>query len=331
MTVPVLQVVVAICRHPDGRVLLSERPAGSHLAGRWEFPGGKVDVGETPTQALRRELAEELGIPLQSQPRWLMQRHFTYPDRHVQLRVAELALTPTEAASVTGAEGQRLAWCALNDPRFEQMPPANAPIMAALRWPSLWAISPDSSEPELLLDWARSRTAAMATGMATGWVLRAPQLPWWLYLEVAREVLSLAQAQGAPLMLHGHVQALVELPDAAGLHLPTRLWRAWHDEGWTKDKLVQARICQPQHLLAGAAHDAGDLATLEVMGLDWAWLSPVHATASHTGEPGMGWDDWQALACATRLPVVALGGITPNDLAQARNCGGFAVAGIRGF
>ncbi|MGE0025212.1 MAG: (deoxy)nucleoside triphosphate pyrophosphohydrolase, partial [Hyphomicrobium sp.] len=62
MTKPILLVAAAALIDRDNRVLISKRPAGKSLAGLWEFPGGKVDRGETPEQALRRELREELGI-----------------------------------------------------------------------------------------------------------------------------------------------------------------------------------------------------------------------------------------------------------------------------
>lgn len=330
MSLARVEVVVAVCRHPDQRVLLSQRAATAHLGGLWEFPGGKVGAQETLSHALMRELDEELGLQLDAPVQWLMQRHYHYPDRDVHLHVAELRLSTEQVAQVRSREGQPLAWCALSDPRFDQMPAANAPILAALRWPAWWAISPDSADLGQLQQWLLAHCVA-APAERLGLVLRAPQLSWTAYAELAAWCLPQAADAGLPLLLHGHRQALEHFPQAAGLHLPYALWHDSWQRGEQRAHWLAQGWCQPQHLLAAAAHNEQDLAQLLEFGVDWAWLSPVNATASHPGQAGMGWPTWQQLACATPLPVAALGGLKPDDLAQARQHGGFAVAGIRGF
>src|SRR5438270_13977180 len=92
----------------DGRVLLAERPAGKHLAGLWELPGGKVQSGETPEQALIRELAEELGIDVEAS--YLAPFTFashTYPDFHLLM---PLYVCRKWSGIVRARAGQRLAW-----------------------------------------------------------------------------------------------------------------------------------------------------------------------------------------------------------------------------
>lgn len=115
----------------DGRVLLAERPAGKPLAGLWEFPGGKIQPGETPETALIRELHEELGIDVAEaclSPLTFASHH--YPEMHVILL---LYVCRRWKGLVTAREGQKLSW--VRPQRFDDypMPPADKGLIAALR------------------------------------------------------------------------------------------------------------------------------------------------------------------------------------------------------
>jgi 8-oxo-dGTP diphosphatase len=115
----------------DGRVLLTQRPAGKSLAGLWEFPGGKVETGETPETALIRELREELGID--SWASCLAPLTFashSYPDFHLLMPL--FACRKWEGIA-HGAEGQALAWVTPNRLRDYPMPPADLPLIPILR------------------------------------------------------------------------------------------------------------------------------------------------------------------------------------------------------
>ena len=116
---------------PDGRVLLAQRPAGKSMAGLWEFPGGKVEAGETPEDALVRELHEELGIETWSSclaP--LTFASHTYDD--FRLLMPLYACRKWDGI-VQGKEGQELAWVRAQDLNKYPMPPADIPIIPILR------------------------------------------------------------------------------------------------------------------------------------------------------------------------------------------------------
>ena len=116
---------------PDGRVLLAQRPPGKSLAGLWEFPGGKVEPGESPETALIRELKEELGIDTFSSclaP--LTFASHRYPDFHLLM---PLFACRKWQGIATGIEGQNLAWVRPNDLRKYPMPPADLPLIPILR------------------------------------------------------------------------------------------------------------------------------------------------------------------------------------------------------
>jgi 8-oxo-dGTP diphosphatase len=125
-------VLVAACAlvDADGRVLLTERPAGKTMAGLWEFPGGKVEAGERPEETLIRELKEELGIVVQEAclaP--LTFASHAYDDFHLLM---PLYVCRRWERIVTAQEGQRLAWVKPNRLRDYQMPPADEPLIAHL-------------------------------------------------------------------------------------------------------------------------------------------------------------------------------------------------------
>jgi 8-oxo-dGTP diphosphatase len=125
-------VLVAACAlvDSDGRVLLTERPAGKTMAGLWEFPGGKVEAGERPEETLIRELEEELGIVVREPclaP--LTFASHAYEDFHLLM---PLFVCRRWEGTMTAREGQRLAWVRPNRLRDYKMPPADEPLVAHL-------------------------------------------------------------------------------------------------------------------------------------------------------------------------------------------------------
>ena len=127
----VVLVVAAALIDADGRVLLAQRPQGRAMAGLWEFPGGKVDPGETPEAALIRELREELGI--ETQASCLAPLTFAshgYDDFHLLM---PLFACRRWSGQVIPREGQALAWVRARDLASYPMPPADRPLLPILR------------------------------------------------------------------------------------------------------------------------------------------------------------------------------------------------------
>jgi 8-oxo-dGTP diphosphatase len=125
-------VLVAACvlLDGDGRLLIAKRPVGRSLAGLWEFPGGKVEAGETPEHALVRELAEELGIEIAAGD--LVPLTFAshaYPDFHLLM---PLYLCRRWHGTITAHEGQELLWVKPEALASYAMPPADEPLKAVL-------------------------------------------------------------------------------------------------------------------------------------------------------------------------------------------------------
>ena len=122
---PTVRVVAAVIYDSQRRVLISERPAGKTLAGCWEFPGGKIEAGESAEGALRRELLEELGVRA-SALRAVFELRHEYPERHVELAVF---VVDAYSGVPAGLEGQALRWESPAALRSVALLPADLPII----------------------------------------------------------------------------------------------------------------------------------------------------------------------------------------------------------
>ncbi len=128
----VVHVVAAAVIDLAGRVLIAQRPSGKHMAGGWEFPGGKLEPGEERLAGLARELREELGISIIGTPRPLIRVRHAYPSREVLLDVWVVKRYSGEAR---GLDGQALRWCTQDELEAAELLPADRPIVRALRLP----------------------------------------------------------------------------------------------------------------------------------------------------------------------------------------------------
>ena len=131
MAQPIVLVAAVALVDPDGRVLLAERPAGKRMAGLWEFPGGKVEMGETPEATLIRELKEELAIDVTAAclAPFTFASH-AYADYHLLM---PLYVCRRWKGNPAPSEGQALKWVRPREMGGLPMPPADIPLIAMLR------------------------------------------------------------------------------------------------------------------------------------------------------------------------------------------------------
>jgi 8-oxo-dGTP diphosphatase len=142
---PLTHVVAAAVTDPEGRVLIAQRPHGKHLAGGWEFPGGKLEAGEDRRAGLARELREELGITLVAPPRPLIRVRHSYDFGEVLI---DLWVVRQYVGEVRGLDGQALRWCSRDELESAELLPADGPIVSALRLPERLS---QASTPEYAL------------------------------------------------------------------------------------------------------------------------------------------------------------------------------------
>jgi 8-oxo-dGTP diphosphatase len=294
---------------PDGQVLLAQRPAGKTYEGYWEFPGGKLERGETPAHALARELAEELGLTVRRAAPWLVQEYL-YPHAHVELNFFRVFAWDGEPH---GHDGQAFAWQRPGAFTVAPLLPANTRIMQALLLPPVYGIScaADVGEDAFL--------ARASRALGAGLKLVQVREKDWSAARVAAfaaRLRDLAHAHGAKVLLNGAADAARRL-GLDGVH-------------WTSAQLAAA-TSRPDDLVVGAScHGAAELARAAALGCDFAVLGPVRDTPSHPGARTLGWDAFARAIDGTRLPVYALGGLVPTDLDAAVDRGAHGIAMRRG-
>lgn len=288
----------------QGRVLLMQRLPGKHLAGLWEFPGGKLEPGESAHDALVRELDEELGVGiLDSTP--LISIPWHYPEKSVRLHTWCVTAWGGEPRA---REGHPLRWVAPREMDVAEMPAADAPIVTALRLPSCYVIASDAAG---LLDRPADQRAWLRQ-------LRMPGMDRDSVRLVAAAALEADPGLRATLLVNGDITLAREL--GVGVHLRAAQLRELHERPLPRPAWVGA-----------SCHDAEELGLAVRLGADFATLAPVCATASHPGAAPLGWKRVAALAADAQLPVYALGGVGPDDLQRARGAGAQGIAGIRAF
>jgi mutator protein MutT len=161
MAVPFIHVVAGVLIDAEGRVLIAQRPAGKHMAGGWEFPGGKLEPGEERLAGLARELREELGITLTGMPRPLIRVRHAYSSREVLL---DIWVVKRYGGEPRGLDGQTLRWCTRDELDAAELLPADKPIVAALRLPE--RLVRESTADYAIVD-AESRPASLETKNVT--------------------------------------------------------------------------------------------------------------------------------------------------------------------
>jgi 8-oxo-dGTP diphosphatase len=314
----VVHVAVAVIADAAGRVLVAQRLPHQHLAGLWEFPGGKLEAGESLHDGMRREIREELGIEAEAIAPLLRIEH-CYPEKTVLLDVWRVLAWSGAAPGERGAEGQPLRWLhpEVMDPR--EFPPADVPVINALRLPSHYIISPDIDAADAILPWV---SAVSRSGVPVRLVqVRLKRVP-----ALARELVSAIRAAwpGVKILLNSDTQAALQHASPAdaycgadGLHLTARKLRDCTEK--------------PASLCAASCHDADELALAFARGLDFVTLGAVLPTESHPAVAGLGWREFCALTAGAGLPVFALGGMQIDTLADAISHGAVGVAGISMF
>ncbi len=304
----IVEVVAAVVHREDGEFLLAERPAGKVYAGYWEFPGGKVEPGETPYQALVRELHEELGIEVEAASPWLT-RVYTYPHATVRLNFFRVTRWHGEPH---GKEKQRLSWQYPDAVSVTPLLPANGPILRALALPARYAIT-HAGELGQAAFFARL-DAALADGLKLIQV-REKELPVAELAEFTREVVRRAHAHGALVLLNGDVET-ARACGADGVHLSSARLMALPQR-------PEIEWC------AASTHNAVELQHAVELGMDFVVLSPVYPTLSHPGAATLGWQGFAELAAGKPFPVYALGGMRSADLPAALQAGAHGVALMR--
>jgi 8-oxo-dGTP diphosphatase len=304
--IPSINVAVGVIQRTDGKVLLAERPAGKPMAGYWEFPGGKIEAGEAPANALARELHEELGIDIANTLPWIT-RTYHYPHATARLQMFRVTQWHGEPH---GREEQQLSW---QDPHaidVEPLLPANHSILHALRLPSVYAITQASKYG---IDGFMERLqTALERGVRLIQV-REKDMTQQQLRTFTRDVIAMAHQHGARVLVNGDQDLAIET-GADGVHLQT-------------SQYMQLDNKPDTGLWAASCHNHEELLRAAALEADFAVLSPVLPTQSHPGAPTLGWERFAQLCTDLPMPVFSLGGMKLDllDTAMAHNAHGIAL------
>ena len=311
-----LQVAVGVIKNTDGQVLISLRNESLHQGGLWEFPGGKIESGETAEQALARELKEELALTvLAATPLITIQHH--YPDLAVQLNVYLVEHFSGEAKS---CESQPFKWVDSAELANHAFPSANQPIITAARLPPYYAILDDADDSQLLVNLQK----ILARGIKLIQLRLKTVTPETMKTFI-EQAYALCQQQGASLLMNSAVKHAEDFI-LDGIHLTSR-----HLMSLNRRPLPQTGRSKHTHWVAASCHNLQELQHAQALGVDFAVLAPVLATKTHPETEPLGWEQFAKLVSQVNLPVYGLGGLSESALDRARQAGGQGIAAIRAF
>lgn len=306
---PVIPVACGVLVNDRGEVLIAQRPEGKIAAGKWEFPGGKIEPGESPEQSLRRELDEELAVRVVKARPLIRIRH-AYSDRTVILHTWLVTAFDGEPQ---GREQQAFAWVRPESLLKWDLLGADGPIVTALRLPSHYVFTPPNASLSMLLE----RLDGLPPGALLR--LRQPVLSDEAYAQRARQLLPACRASGLRLMLDRSPQMVTDI-GADGWHATERALEE-----------LNRRPLPSDRWFAVSAHSRGGLDRARQLSADLAVLGSVLPTTSHPGAVTLRWQGFSEAAAESGLPVYAIGGLGPRDAAEAYRFGGQGVAGISAY
>ena len=287
-------------------------PTGKPYAGYWEFPGGKLEPGETAAHALARELREELGIDVARAAPWLVQE-FVYPHAHVELNFFRVFGVGGRAAS--GHDGQAFAW--QQPGAFDVAPllPANTRVLAALALPPVYGVTcADDLGEDAFLARAEARVRARAAARAAA----REGLAASSVATRSRGSSSRSRARiGARVLLNGSVDDARRC-GFAGVH-----WTARDARRGERAPARHARRGVVPHARRARARGRARASTSRCSGRS------LPRRRIRTRMP-LGWEGFAAAVAGTRVPVYAIGGLAPGDLDAAIDRGAHGVALRRG-
>jgi len=304
----IIHVAVAIIVNSNNEILISKRSADVHQANRWEFPGGKIELDEEPSQALIRELKEELGIAVHRYQFLKIIKH-DYGDKRVCLHAF---LVDGYSGKPAGIEGQPVQWVSKSQLNNFQFPDANFPILNMLRLDDVIQITGVFSSLDDLMD-------KMQQCIARGIKIihfRAHDLDDDTYINYAIDLLEVCRKRGVLLILNRTVSVLDHV-DADGIHLNRHEMRKYSE-----------RPCAMDKLLSVSCHNETELNYAEILDADYCFLSPVKKSLSHDAGEALGFERFQSLLVSSCVPVYALGGMSLSDLETVKLKKGRGVAVI---
>lgn len=300
--------VAAVIENTESQVFIAKRPFHTHQGGLWEFPGGKVEEGEFPEDALKRELFEELGIRItEYEP--LIQLSHDYPDKSVFLDVWRVSQFK---GSAYGKEGQETCWVAKNKLCDFQFPAANRAILNAAILPQQYLITPEPQQ--IPQNYFLTKLEACLKNNIKLIQFRSKNLPINKLKEQYKEAQKLAHTYNAKLLINASISFAQDI-QADGVHLPA-------------SELLSTTNIPHNFFCSASCHSIEEITHANTLGLSFIVISPVLKTTSHPAASPLGWEQFKTLCHHSTIPAYALGGMTSKHLSTAKASGAQGIAAI---
>jgi 8-oxo-dGTP diphosphatase len=289
---------------------LGKRLDSQSWAGWWEFPGGKLETNESPSEALKREIFEELGVVIKKYKQWTTRRVV----EKNKITILYFFLITSWTGMVEGKEGQELQWVNLKKYNTTKVLPPNQVIHHALKndLPDIYAIT---NFQETSSD---SFFQALKRQVNDG--LRLIQIREKNLIESELEVLiirikKILQHTNVRIIINSNVD-LANKYELDGVHL--------------NSKQLHELKYYPKDLLVGVScHSENDLIVAEEKNADFAVLGSVKATHTHPDIEPIGWEKFNKLVNNSNIPIYSIGGMTKNDILSSFDCGAIGIASQR--
>ena len=308
-----VDVAVGVLFDRDGRFLLAQRPEGKPMPGYWEFPGGKLEAGESVFDALAREFDEELGLHITAAHPWA-QRVVTYPHATVRLHFwrsfAEMDEWRGEPES---REGQAFRFERIDALTTEPWLQGAMPLRRWLQLPATYAISNAGTVGvDAFVERLEARIAAARVQQLQ---LREPTLDGRAFASLFDVVAERCKAAKIRLLVNS-------------AH-PTSYWARCDGVHFTARDLGVANTRPEVAWCLASCHDVAELSRAAALGADAAVVGSVSETTSHPRGAILGWDGFARIASTSPIPVYAIGGLATADLPNAIAHGAHGIAAIR--
>ena len=283
----------------------------------WEFPGGKVESGETVEQTLIRELKEELDIDIEGFRPFITNAH-AYNDKQVCLHVYKILSYSGEAK---GMEGQQVKWLPISQLSSKDFPEANIAIIKALQLPEKYLITGKFTDTN---DFISKLKSALSNNIKLVQLrLKKDSLKDLSELQVlVEQTAAQCEQSGAILMLNIATELMevlkLENIQFSGFHADSRSLKSLSQRPKTK-------------LFSTSCHNLEELQRAVQLKSDFVVLSPVQPTTSHPEMQALGWQQFSAMLEDMPVPVYALGGVSEKDMETAWSHGAQGIAAISAF
>ncbi|MBC8493660.1 MAG: Nudix family hydrolase [Candidatus Thioglobus sp.] len=304
-----IKAVVGVLRNDSGQILIAKRQDHQFMGGFWELPGGKIEQGESPEDAISRELNEELGITVSQLSLHQTMTH-QYKDRIVELNIYNInqyQYTPQ------GIEGQEITWSSVEQLSTFNLLPTMKAFIDSITLPNKYWITPSSNHQSAA--WMEKFNEKMTQD------IELIQLRSKIELDKAfiTELNNKCQQHNIKLLLN----------------IPNKTFDEVYCDGWhitTGEMLkLNKRPCDKSKLLGASTHNLKEALQAQELGADFVVISPVQATQTHPDTVPLGWDAAQEVVNKLNIPVYFLGGMGLEDLDKTINLGAQGIAGVSAF